>query len=240
MHTSRQFQGNWRPQSSFRRKLPSVDPIARRLDANSSYWEDPVQLEPSSAVFLFGTCAYLGVRGYFKRKVSGAAGAVNKGGGADMALVGLVIVGQLLLPVLAILSPFLEWAKYPGPTAALAWIGAFLLVAGVWLFWRSHADLGENWSVTLELQSEHKLVSSGVYRSIRHPMYASFFAMAFAQLLLLPNWIAGPSALLAVGLLYVVRKPNEEAMMLEQFGDEYRKYMNSTGGILPRFGARDA
>ena len=199
-----------------------------------------MQIEPSSAAYLFGTCVYLGIRGYFKRKVSGATGAVNKGDGADMALVGLVVLGQILLPLLAIFSPILDWARYPRPTAAIAWIGALLLVVGVWLFWRSHADLGENWSVTLELQKKHKLVSSGVYRSIRHPMYASFFAMAFGQLLLLPNWIAGPSALLAVGLLYVIRKPNEEAMMLEHFGDEYRRYMNSTGGVFPKFSASDA
>ena len=157
-----------------------------------------------------------------------------------MALVGLVVVGQLLLPLLAIFSPLFDWAKYPDLSPTLCWIGALLFVIGVWLFWRSHADLGENWSVTLELQKEHKLISSGVYRSIRHPMYASFFAMAFGQLLLLPNWIAGPSALLTVGLLYVVRKPNEESMMLEQFGEEYRRYMNSTGGIFPKFGASDA
>ena len=157
-----------------------------------------------------------------------------------MALVGLVVVGQLLLPLLAIFSPLFDWAKYPDLSPALCWIGALLFVIGVWLFWRSHADLGENWSVTLELHKEHKLISSGVYRSIRHPMYASFFAMAFGQLLLLPNWIAGPSALLTVGLLYVVRKPNEESMMLEQFGEEYRRYMNSTGGIFPKFGASDA
>lgn len=67
-------------------------------------------------------------------------------------------------------------------------------------------------------------------------MYMSFFTMAAGQLLLLPNWIAGPSALLAVALLYVVRRPNEDAMMLEQFGDEYHSYMSATGGVFPRIG----
>lgn len=195
-----------------------------------------MHLTSSSAIFLLATCAYLGVRSYFKRKISGATGAVSKGDKADMALVGLVVVGQLLLPLLAIFSPLLDWATYRMPAPALAWAGALLMAAGVWLFWRSHADLGQNWSVTLEVQHERKLISHGVYRAIRHPMYASFFMMAVGQLLLLPNWIAGPSALLAVALLYLVRRPNEEAMMLEQFGDEYRSYMNATGGVFPRIG----
>jgi protein-S-isoprenylcysteine O-methyltransferase Ste14 len=65
-------------------------------------------------------------------------------------------------------------------------------------------------------------------------MYASFFAMALGQALLLNNWIAGFAALVAVGVLYRVRTPNEERMMLESFGDEYRAYMRRTGGIVPR------
>lgn len=107
------------------------------------------------------------------------------------------------------------------------------MAGGVWLFRRSHADLGRNWSVSLALQSDHQLVSSGVYRRIRHPMYAAFFLLAIGQCLLLPNGVAGPAALLAVTLLYVVRKPREEAMMRERFGEAYRQYQASTGGVMP-------
>ena len=199
-----------------------------------------MELTTSSTAFLVATAAYLGIRGFFKRKLSAGKKAVNKSSTGDMALVGLVVAGQLIVPLLAIATPLLDWADYQSPTTALAWAGALLMAAGVWLFWRSHADLGENWSVTLELQEGHELVSSGVYKLIRHPMYAAFFVMAAGQTLLLRNWIAGPSALLAVALLYVVRKPHEEAMLLEQFGEEYRRYMASTGGVIPRIGTSDA
>jgi protein-S-isoprenylcysteine O-methyltransferase Ste14 len=78
-------------------------------------------------------------------------------------------------------------------------------------------------------------VTSGVYRWIRHPMYASFFVMAMAQALLLPNGIAAGAAFAAVLLLYAVRKPREEAMMLSHFGAEYAAYMRHSGGVIPRF-----
>jgi protein-S-isoprenylcysteine O-methyltransferase Ste14 len=193
-----------------------------------------MQLTAPSAAFLLGTFAYLGVRGYYKQKTSGGSAATSRSSGRDMTLVGLVVAGQIVLPLVAIFSPFLQWAQYTIGDSALAWCGSLVMASGIWLFWRSHADLGENWSVTLEVQKDHKLVSDGVYRKIRHPMYASFFLMAFGQLFLLQNWVAGPSALLAVTLLYVIRKPTEEAMLIEQFGEAYRKYMNSTGGILPK------
>ena len=140
-----------------------------------------MELTTSSAAFLVATAAYLSIRGYFKRKLPAGNKAVSKSSTGDMALVGLVVAGQLIMPLLAIATPLLDWADYQSPTTALAWAGALLMAAGVWLFWRSHADLGENWSVTLELQEGHKLVSSGVYKLIRHPMYAAFFVMAAGQ-----------------------------------------------------------
>ncbi len=190
-----------------------------------------------SAVFLVATAAYLGVRGYYKRKAPRKTVVVGRSSGADMALVLLVGCGQILLPLLALFTPILDGAHYRSPTLFLDCLGALLMAAGLWLFWRSHADLGDNWSVTLEVLKDHRLVSDGVYRRIRHPMYASFLAMALGQWLLLPNWIAGPAALSAVACLYVIRRPHEEAMLLDTFGDEYRQYMNATGGIWPKFGA---
>ncbi len=108
------------------------------------------------------------------------------------------------------------------------------MASGLWLFWRSHADLGDSWSVTLELNADHRLVTRGVYRFVRHPMYTSFFVSGLGQALLLANWVAGPSALVAVALLVLVRVPHEEKMMIDQFGDEYRDYMRRTGGLVPR------
>jgi protein-S-isoprenylcysteine O-methyltransferase Ste14 len=107
------------------------------------------------------------------------------------------------------------------------------LCGALLLFYRSHADLGRNWSISLELRSEHRLVSSGIYRFIRHPMYSSFFLMAIAQLMLLPNWFAGATGLVGVAMLYGFRVRQEERMMVERFGTEYRDYMARTARLIP-------
>jgi len=52
--------------------------------------------------------------------------------------------------------------------------------------------------------------------------------------LLLQNWIAGPALLVTFAGLYLVRVRREEQMMLENFGEEYRLYMNRTGRVIPR------
>jgi len=103
----------------------------------------------------------------------------------------------------------------------------------LWLFRRSHVDLGRNWSISLEVRDHHALVKNGVYRLIRHPMYSSFFLLGVAQVLLLPNWFAGGSGLVGAGILYAFRVRREEQMMLESFGEEYRTYMTDTKRLIP-------
>jgi len=105
--------------------------------------------------------------------------------------------------------------------------------ASLWLFYRTHKDLGRNWSVTLEVRDRHTLVTNGVYSRVRHPMYSAFWLWALAQALLLPNWIAGPAGLIGFGTLFFLRVGREEALMTETFGDEYRRYMARTARILP-------
>jgi protein-S-isoprenylcysteine O-methyltransferase Ste14 len=117
---------------------------------------------------------------------------------------------------------------------ALAWLGVPVLVAALWLFWRSHADLGRNWSASLKLREGHKLVTGGVYRDIRHPMYSSFLLLGLAQFLLLPNWLAGALGLVGAAAMFALRVGREEDMMGDLFGAEYRAYMARTKRIIPR------
>jgi len=103
----------------------------------------------------------------------------------------------------------------------------------LWLFWRSHADLGRNFSIRLVIREHHALVTTGVYRLILHPMYASALLWGLAQAFLLPNWITGLAGLLGFCILYFGRVRREEMLMLKRFGDEYRQYMMRTRRLVP-------
>jgi len=137
-----------------------------------------------------------------------------------------------LVPLIWVVSPAFSFAEYPlrvGPLVA----GAPCVAIGLWLLFRSHADLGTNWSVTLELRKEHRLITQGVYRTIRHPMYSALFLYAIGQALVVPNWIAGPANLIAFAILFALRVGAEEKMMTEQFGDEYAVYSARTKRLVP-------
>jgi protein-S-isoprenylcysteine O-methyltransferase Ste14 len=132
--------------------------------------------------------------------------------------------------------PAADYRLSPEAREHAGWVGTGLLAAALWLFWRSHHDLGANWSPSLEIGEQHALVTRGVYRHIRHPMYASQVLWSLAQMLLLPNWVAGWGGLVSFLPLYLSRIPNEERMMLDHFGEAYREYCARTGRILPRLG----
>ncbi len=157
--------------------------------------------------------------------------------GLDIFLMSLPSLGLLIIPLVYVSSSWLRWANYRLPRWA-GFLGTCLYGTSQWLLWRSHADLGQNWSETLELRAGHTLIKTGVYQHIRHPMYAAHWLWALAQPLLLHNWIAGWSLLITLLPLYIIRVPREEQMMLEQFGAEYREYMQETGRILPTFRRR--
>ncbi len=90
--------------------------------------------------------------------------------------------------------------------------------------------------MTLELRRGHEIVRHGVYRRVRHPMYAAIWLVSLSQGLLLDNWLAGWSAVAAVAPMYLIRVPREERMMCDAFGDAYRDYMRETGRLWPRLG----
>ncbi len=136
------------------------------------------------------------------------------------------------LPLLWITTPVLAFADYPlEPIPYVS--GVLCLALGLWLFHRSHVDLGTNWSITLEVREKHQLVTHGVYRWVRHPMYAALFLYSAGQALVLPNWLAGPSYGVAMIILFAFRLGPEERMMLEEFGRDYEVYRATTKRLVP-------
>lgn len=186
------------------------------------------------AYFVFVVLASI-VRVVYTRHYRKMARAKDRRMTADALLTALPALGMFILPVIYVLTSWLDFADYHLPMWA-GWIGVAIFAVAVWLLWRSHAELARNFSPRVELFEGHSLVTQGVFRHIRHPIYSAHLLWGIAQVFLLQNWIAGLSMLVTFlpGYLYRVRV--EEQMMIEHFGDEYREYMGRTGRLFPRLG----
>jgi protein-S-isoprenylcysteine O-methyltransferase Ste14 len=184
------------------------------------------------AAFLAGLVAVVVIRAPHGRQSGKVKVVESRRGGLEVTLLAFMWVAMVVLPLIAIATPLLSFADY-GLTPLAFSVGMVCLVPGLWLFYRAHADLGTNWSVSLELREKHKLVTQGVYRRIRHPMYTAILLQATAQALLLPNWVAGPACLLAFLLMLALRLGPEERMMLDAFAVDYATYIGRTKRLIP-------
>jgi protein-S-isoprenylcysteine O-methyltransferase Ste14 len=196
--------------------------------------QDDVIMTPlvCEVIWFAGIACWYVIRYPFERKAKKFSVKKSLFGRRESSILGAAFIGLVAIPAVYTATDFPRSLDRPF-IPAIAWLGLITLCAGLWLFFRSHADLGRNWSISLEIREQHALVQSGVYRLIRHPMYSSFFLLALAQLFLLPNWFAGAAGLLGVGILYAFRVRQEERMMRESFGDEYLGYSAKTKRLIP-------
>ena len=123
---------------------------------------------------------------------------------------------------------FADYPLRPGPLVA----GTLCLALGLWLFHRSHADLGTNWSITLEVREKHQLVTEGIYRYVRHPMYLALLLYSSGQDCIFRLGCRLVN-LFAFALLFIFRVRREERMMLNEFGTDYKVYMERTRRLIP-------
>ena len=183
-------------------------------------------------VWVAGIVAWYVIRHPFSRKARKGAVTKNMIDVVEWVVLTVLTLGLFVVPAIYAATGFPRAAdRIFSP--AVAWAGTTLMVASLWLFYRTHVDLGRNWSVSLKMRASHQLVTQGVYRYVRHPMYSSFLLMALAQLLLLPNWVGGGAGLVGTAFLLLMRMRREETMMLERFGDAYRDYGARTARIIP-------
>ncbi len=150
---------------------------------------------------------------------------------AGRAVVAVPLFGAILT---YLVDPrWMVWASFAPPVWS-RWVGVSLglltVPAVYWVF----SSLGRNVSETVLTKEHHELVTHGVYRWIRHPLYTTGIALILAIGLMAANWLILLFGLIALVSIRLVVVPVEERALLRTFGDEYRDYMQRTGRLLPR------
>ena len=153
-------------------------------------------MEISEIVYLTGYGVATVIRSYygmlFKRKEIAVSQHDNPVVYAGIAIWAVV----LMLPFFSIFTDWLVFADYE-IHPFLKMLGAIIFFLSVLVLLRSHIDLARNFSPSLFIRDKHMLITTGIYRYIRHPMYLSFMLWSTGQALLIDNWLSGPLGLLA-------------------------------------------
>jgi protein-S-isoprenylcysteine O-methyltransferase Ste14 len=92
--------------------------------------------------------------------------------------------------------------------------------------------LGKNWSVSVQKKEEHELISNGVYKIVRHPIYSGLLLMFMGNAIIVGSW----RGLIGVSILFIsfwFKLKKEEKWLTDIFGNKYLEYMNNTKAMIP-------
>lgn len=180
----------------------------------------------------------MGISSYYRRKADRDSGEKISRKADGTAFMTIIRIGGLILwlsPLVYLINPaWMAWSKI-GLPEWIRWFGVaigILCTFGVyWLF----SSIGTGITPTSATRKEHKLVTNGPYRWVRHPLYTVGSSMFVAFALMADNWFIMELGILAF-IAMATRTPKEEANLIEKFGDEYREYMKRTGRFFPKLG----
>lgn len=170
------------------------------------------------------------------RREAGAIPRRNEGTGLVLARLVFGLPLWLALLTYPIRPDWLAWSRLDLPEWLRVWgviMGTALIPALVWMF----RSIGSNISETVLTRSEHRLVTHGPYRWVRHPLYT-----LGCLLILSLGLISSSGFILALGgvilaAMAMVVVPQEEANLIAAFGDEYRAYARRAGRFVPKLGS---
>jgi len=178
------------------------------------------------------TCTHLAIQRWHKYDSRNEADSDRHGGGLWLKRLKL---GAAWTPtIIAVVCGTSGWAwARPVQYIPLQLVGAVGSGFCVGLFVWVHYSLGRNWSPIPEAKQEHQLVVSGPYRLARHPMYAvlALWLVPVTAVTTL-NWVLTLATSAAL-LEFIPRIPQEEAILVEQFGQQYVDYQTQVGALGP-------
>lgn len=116
---------------------------------------------------------------------------------------------------------------------ALDVLAPVLSIVSMWLGFSALRTLGRQWSYAARLVEDHKLVTEGPYRLVRHPIYTAMFGKLLATNFAFGHWVG----LLAAGTVFVIgteiRIRSEEKLLRGAFGAEYEDYARRVKAFIP-------
>ena len=187
-------------------------------------------------VLIVGAVLLFPVAFYFRAKSQATGEALDRrqeGLPILLTLRPIGLAGMIGLIVFMINPAAMAWSSLPLPNW-LRWAGVGVGAAGGGLLLWTFRTLGPNLTDTVVTRKSHSLVTRGPYRWVRHPFYDSAALCILANSLVTANWFLFLTGALALVLL-VIRTRKEEENLMHRFGESYRAYQQRTGRFWPRF-----
>lgn len=152
----------------------------------------------------------------------------------SMMVVRLLIAGAIVLLFSSSVDQTILAARFVPRSHTLREFGIAISWLGVALAIWARYELGEYWSARVTIKVDHKLIDSGPYVLMRHPIYSGILLGMIGTALAVGQWRAIVIIVL-LATLYFAKAMQEESLLSEEFGPRFEEYRKSRGFVLPRF-----
>jgi protein-S-isoprenylcysteine O-methyltransferase Ste14 len=149
--------------------------------------------------------------------------------GIVLQSIGYLLVWSLQRTHFTPIVPMPQFAE-----VVLALVTMAISTASVWISFAAIRTLGKQWSFQARLVQGHKLIVSGPYRLVRHPIYTGMFGKLLATGLALSHWIGLLPAIVMFAIGTAIRVRSEEKLLREAFGDDFAAYTRYVPAVFPR------
>ena len=162
--------------------------------------------------------------------------ATTDGEKIPVSIIGLVLQLVAYAPVMFIrreerFGPFIDGQIELNIALQIA--AVVIAAFSVWFVMSAVRELGKQWSLEARLVEGHKLITSGVYQIVRHPIYTAMLGMVIATGISHSRWW---TTLLGVVIFMIgtkVRTNSEEKLLSSAFGNEFTQWKAKVPGLIP-------
>lgn len=194
------------------------------------YFSDGARLGYAVVVILFSLA--VGIQAYFAPEgIDGSRGEAGK-----------FVPRQRILAIILVYSMYTALFLIPffdrrgigviSVPEVIRWFGVGLTALGYGLIFTSGLALGRQYSADVTIQKDHHLVTSSVYRFIRHPRYLGIISLAIGVSLVFRSGVGLAACLFFTGLI-LMRIMDEELTMHKEFGEEWEAYCRRSWRLIP-------
>lgn len=142
---------------------------------------------------------------------------------------------MITLAVLIISLFQLGTLEYKPEYQTIRVVGLLVYLIFSWMQIWATKTLGDNYSQDIAIKKDHKLVTSGPFKFIRHPQYFSQFLVDFGGAIATLSYVLAPLALIQLPIL-IMRTAFEDKLLEKHFGDNFKAYKKKSGMFIPFVG----
>ena len=152
------------------------------------------------------------------------------GGRFRWIIIGIVMI-VLFTKIFGLTIPFLTISLI-SPSVLLSVASVILVIVGLVIALVARRTLAGNWSKDVDVKVDHELITTGIYRYVRHPIYTGVLLMGLGSVLMIGTTNVLLVFLAMLGFFWFKAR-QEEKLLTKHFPKEYPAYKNHTKALIP-------